>query len=66
MRIIVKSHTNGSNEQIYFCTEKTMFETPAEEFFFMEENDTIDIDTFVNVGQLESLPLPFDRALKAV
>ncbi len=70
LRVIVKSRENGDNEQTYFCTDETLFDRPATEFFYMGEGDTIDIDKTIDgldyFDELLSLPLAFDRALKAV
>ena len=67
MRILVKSHENGSNEQVYFCTNPDDFNTPADEFFLLGENESVDIDeTVSNIAELEMLPLPFDRALEPI
>ena len=70
VRVLVKSCLNGENEQTYFCTDETLFDRPATEFFYMGEGDSIDIDKTIDgleyLDKLLSLPLAFDRALKAV
>ena len=66
IRVISKSHENGSNEQIYICTDEDDFEAPASDFLFLDENESIDIDKIVHsLAEFEDLPLPTNRALKA-
>ena len=60
-----KSHENGSNEQVYFCTIPDEFEDEASEFFTMEDNETIDLDVIVDCLDFEGMPFPFNRALQA-
>lgn len=67
IRVMVKSHENGSNEEMYLCTDETEFGRPAEDFFCLKDGETIDIDaTVYSLDDLQGLPLPFDRAMKAV
>ena len=67
IRVISKSHENGSNEEIYLCTQNGEFELPASAFLFLGENESINIDAVVHtLEDFEDLPLPTDRALRAV
>ncbi len=65
LRLMTKSHKNGSGEQVYF-SEIDDENKPAEDYFFMAEGETVDIDILIDCPELENCCFPFNRALKAV
>lgn len=66
IRVISKSHEDGSNEEIYFCTDEDDFGKPADDFLFVGDGESIGIDEIVDsLEALMFLPLPTNRPLKA-
>ncbi len=63
IRVIVKSHENGGNEEVYLASQDDKA-TPPEDYFFLRENESIDFDILIDCPKLENSSFPFDRVLK--